>query len=490
MSRQCVFSDAPQGGDRVWLDGLGIVTGLTYSSTYPGGPDQASWNLLVPEAFEHRALTPGRRIEVINGASRVWRGRLQEPTPGTPWNCAAVGIGAEGTSYRAYAPTSNNALALNEVVDQAIARGLPWKRSGTLPTETGTNQGSASMTVTDALNQVADDNNLYWRVDATGSLTMGGSPPNATHLFFAVDTAGARTLNGYVTTIFVHYTDSTSKTVKTVMSSNAAAAAKFGVIEDEFDLSGVGSMSATHAQQYADSLITKIGPHTYFSDQYTATYGQLCNIGGQPVDLATAYAGMDLRVHYVAPSATGEVYPGQAADVLIGAVQYDSDNDTLTLTPVAPPSATSNPEAALTKLATANYLRYEHWQNDLALQRAAAAKAIAAMKARRKAAQEKAIAILQARTMARHKAYQHSLTTQRAHLAEHEKQIHARATQQRKHATTPQQRAAINTQEQQAIARDQARGKLITRERAASNAEYKKQMAQEKAELSKIKKGK
>lgn len=399
MSRQGVYSDAPQGGDRVWLDGLGIITGLTYSTAYPGGADQASWNFLVPEAFEHRALTPGRRVEVLNGASRVWKGRLQEPVPGTPWNCSAVGIGAEAASFRAYAPSSNNALALNEVVDGAIDRGLQWTRNATLPTETGTNQNSASMTVADAMNQVADDNNLYWKVDNRGNVTLGPSPGNATHLFYAIDTAGARTLNGFVTTLYLHYTDSTSKTIKTVVSKNQAAIDRFGNVEDEYDLSSVGTMSAAHAQQYGDALIAKLTPRSYFSDQFTATKGQLCTLGGQPIDLATAAAGIDMRVHYVAPSATGEVYPGQQADILIGATQYDSDNETLTLTPVGPPSATY-PEAQLAKQATANYLRYEHWQNDLAIARARAAKAAAARRARRKAAAEKATAVLKARTLA------------------------------------------------------------------------------------------
>lgn len=489
MSRQGVYSDAPQGGDRVWLDGLGIITGLTFSTAYPGGADAASWNFLVPEAFEHRALTPGRRIEILNGASRCWKGRLQEPTPGTPWNCAAVGIGTEAANWRAFAPTSNNALALNEVVDQAIARGLQWTRSATLPTEAGTNQASASMTVADAMSQVADDNNQYWKVDNRGAVTLGSAPASPTHLFYAVDTAGARTLNGFVTTLYLHYTDSTSKTVKTVVSTNAAAALKFGPLEDEYDLTGVGTMAAGHAQQYSDALLAKLTPKTYFSDQYTATYGQVCSLGGQPVDLATIAAGIMIRVHYVTPSDTGELAHADAANVLIGATEYDSDTDTLTLTPVGPPTATY-PEAQLTKQATAFYNTYEHWQNDLAISRARAKKAAAARKARRKAAQEKQIAVLKARAKARHTAYLHSLTTQTKRISQMEAAQRKSSTAQRKTARTPAQRAQITAHENTVIKRDIARKAQISQQRKRSNAEYKKYVARENAQLAAIKKAK
>lgn len=490
MSRQSIFSDAPQGGDRVWLDGLGIITGLLFSTTYPGGADQASWNFLVPEAFEHRAMGPGRRVEILNGASRVWKGRLQEPVPGTPWNCTAIGIGTEAANFRAYAPASNNALALNEVVDNAISRGLQWIRNATLPTETGTNQASASMSVADAFNQVSDDNNQYWKVDNRGNITLGPSPANATHLFYAIDTAGARTLNGFVTTLYLHYTDSTSKTIKTVVSTNAAAAARFGNLEDEYDLSSVGTMAAGHAQQYSDALLAKLTPRTYFSDQFTATKGQLCTLGGQPVDLATIAAGIDMRVHYVAPSATGEIYPGQQADILIGATQYDSDNETLTLTPVGPPSATY-PEAQLTKQATAFYTTYEHWKNDLAIARARAAKAAAARKARRKAAAEKAVMTLKARAKSRHTKYLSSLRTQKARINTMESAARKSATAQRKAPhLTQAQRKSITTNENQIVQHDIARKAQIDAQRKSSNAAYKREIAHDNALLAAIKKRK
>ena len=490
MSRQGIYSDAPQGGDRVWLDGLGIVTGLTYSTAYSGGANSATWNFLVPEAFEHRALTPGRRVEILNGASRVWKGRLQEPTPGTPWNCGAVGIGAEAANFRAYAPSSNNALALNEIVDQAISRGLQWTRAATLTTETGTNQNSASMTVAAAMNQVADDNNQYWQLDNRGYVTMGSAPVGPTHLFYAIDTAGARTLNGFVTTLYLHYTDSTSKTIKTVVSTNAAAAARFGPLEDEYDLSSVGTMAAGHAQQYSDALLAKLTPRSYFSDQFTATKGQLCTLGGQPVDLATIAAGINMRVHYVAPSANGEIYPGRQADILIAATEYDSDNETLTLTPVGPPSATY-PEAQLTKQATAFYNKYEHWQNDLAIARALAAKAAAARKARRKAAAEKAVMTLKARAKAHHTAYLHSLTTQKARINKMEKAARAKATAERKAPNlTAAQRKAITANENAIVQGDIARKNQIDAQRKSANAAYKRYVAHENAVLKSIKKWK
>lgn len=409
MSRQAVYSDLATGsGDRVWLDQLGIVTGLKYSNVYPGGDNDASWSLMVPENFWHRALAPGRTIGICNGGSLIWQGILQIPTPGTPWTCQANGLGTLGQNYRAYEPSSNNAYSINGAVDAAIGRGLPWTRNSSIPIEASTNAPSASETIEEALNDVTDRNNEYWQVSTLGALTVAAAPTTISHLLYATDTAAGRALTSYISALFVHFIDISTNAQTTVYCQNSNASNKFGTIEDDLDMTGASPMSISEATDFGNFYIGKSSPRTYFAGSFTATYGQLCVLGGQPKDLATAKAGSLLRVQYAAPNPDGEIFPGATADLLVGNVDYDSDADTLSITPVNPPTTTYQ-QQRITDLAL---IQYNRFKPKLAAAEAAKQRQLAAAKA---AAQK------------RHAAWRHSLKTQahdRAVIAARKKKHH------------------------------------------------------------------
>lgn len=333
MSRLSVFTEAVGGGDRIWLDQLGIVAGVEYDTTYPGGDAEASWQITLDPGFQHRAVLYGRKVGIALGGSAIWHGYLDNPQRGTSWQMTAIGIAALGQNYRAVAATSGNALALNEVVDAAITRGLPWVRSGSLPTLSGAFVPSATLSIAEALDQVAagQSTETYWAVDTNGVLTMTAAPTTASYVLYATAPGGGRNLSGFATDVYVQYQSATG-----VMSTDlrSAASRPFGRFEAYSDQTGLQLIPSTQADALGDGFLARNGARLKFTNDFVVTPGQLVTLGGQAVDLAAVRAGFLANVIFTDPDSAGEVTLGAIPQVLFGAARYDADADNLTLTPV------------------------------------------------------------------------------------------------------------------------------------------------------------
>jgi hypothetical protein len=126
-----VLSYRPDGTDRRWMGTVGHVNALKYGWVTPGGPNTASWNLMIEADVRTEITDEGRIVELHRGGGRIWEGIMQEPVP-TPggWQCTATGAGQYGANFvAAYTdmwPTGQPDEALN----QAIARGLRWNNPG------------------------------------------------------------------------------------------------------------------------------------------------------------------------------------------------------------------------------------------------------------------------------------------------------------------------------------------------------------------------
>ncbi|HUX69997.1 MAG TPA: hypothetical protein VMV41_05765, partial [Cellulomonadaceae bacterium] len=106
MARQFLaYTEPPAGaaGTRVYLDTLAFTANLIWRHAYPGGPMSLDMDIDLPPEFSHDALLPGRVVTVLNGAEKVWVGRLDNPTRGNPWKLQATGLGSLATSFRATA---------------------------------------------------------------------------------------------------------------------------------------------------------------------------------------------------------------------------------------------------------------------------------------------------------------------------------------------------------------------------------------------------
>lgn len=334
MSRLQVFSDAPAGSDRVLVDLLGQVQGLRYL-TNQNGDLSATWQMYLDQRTDHRALTPGRYISIPIGAT-AWQGALGLPQRGggNLWTFNAFGLPWLTKNYDAIAPTSGNALKLDEVMDAAIARGLPFTRPSALPALTAGQQGSGFGKVNDALNQVCDAKGQTWTVNRARQITTGPRvPANLAYVLMASDTAGGRYPTGFASDVDVTYIDSADYAQKTITRS--AASRPFGRFEYPLDLTGLGAITTTQANSHGDNWLIKNGARVQFSGSFTVTNGQLFNPGGTPVDLGTVQTLDGLvRVLLTDPDvAAGELATGPVS-LPVGQTEYDVDADVLYLTPL------------------------------------------------------------------------------------------------------------------------------------------------------------
>lgn len=332
MSRLAIYSEANGGGDRIYLDMLGVVSAIRYSTVYPGGDETAQWQMTLDARRTHRALATGRRISIPYGTSTGWQGTLDNPQRGNPWQFTATGRPAEAKNYQAVAPTTGNALALNEVVDNAISRGLAWTRPSSLPSVTDAQDQSGSINLDDALTAVGQAVSQYWTLSRSLAVTMAALPTTLTYVLMASDTAGGRTLGDYATDVYVTYLDWNSNAPTTILRS--ATSRPFGRVEKNLDITNLNAIPLAQAQAAGDSYLATNSARLRFLGAFTVTYGQLLNPGGTPVDLATIQAGSVVRILLTDPdTAAGELALG-AVQLVVGQTDYDVDSDTLTLTPM------------------------------------------------------------------------------------------------------------------------------------------------------------
>lgn len=314
------------------LDAVGAVSGLRFSTSV-NGDLAATWQMHLNSRTDHRALAPGRTVRIPIGATRAWQGILGNPRRGDVWEFTATGWQALGQNYGSIAPTNGNALELDDVVDDAIGRGLPWTRPAALPTVPNGSEPSGYTRVVDVLNAVCDAKGKVWTVDRDGQLTAADRPSTVAYLLQANDTAGGRTVRGFVTDVHVTYIDWNSYAQTTILRS--VTSRPYGRFEDVLDLTDKGPISAAHAQDHGDNWLAKRGPRLRFTSAFSITPGQLLSPGGVPVDLATVQASDGtVRVMLTDPdSAAGELALGPV-EVPVGETEYDVDSDTLTLTPL------------------------------------------------------------------------------------------------------------------------------------------------------------
>lgn len=332
VSRVAVFTEAPGGGDRCHLDVIGVVGGLRYSTSI-NGDLTASWQMQLDPKTNHRALAPGRTVRLPYGAAKGWRGVLGNPRRGDVWEFNAQGFPWLAKNRLAVSSGSGNGLDLDDVVDEAISRGLPWTRTASLPALAAGTQQDGTQSLSDSLTTVCDAKGKLWTVDRDGNVTAAVRPTNVAYILQANDTAGGRTVIGFATDVFVTYWDIDTWGVATVLRS--VTSRPYGDFEDVLDITDLGPITETQAQEHGDNWLAKRAPRLRFTQAFAATHGQLLSPGGTPVDLATVQAHDGLvKVLLTDPdSAAGELSLG-AVRVPMGETDYDVDADVLSITPL------------------------------------------------------------------------------------------------------------------------------------------------------------
>jgi hypothetical protein len=344
-----VYTAQPDGTQRVSLDSLGDVAGLTFSNATPGGDTACSLSLSVPVGANPPGLGTGRILTTYDGPCPVWSGLLADPQRGAPWKISAQGLSSLANNYLALDATGNLTRDPNVAIDAAIARGLPWTRNTTLtlPTPSVVVNDAYLGSLLDAITLAAG---LHWQVDSYGAVTMVAQPTTPTWVLTSTNTPGGRTLDNSATDVYVRYLPAVSVALpgggstivagpptSTPAPSNPPTTAPrpYGRKEAVYDSTPGGPVTLSAAQGFGNGALAKIQPPASFSGAVTVLPGDQITLGGQPVRLSTVRAGTVVKMVGIQPDPVyGEQTFSTSVQIVIGQWDYAATTGVATLTPL------------------------------------------------------------------------------------------------------------------------------------------------------------
>ena len=347
---------APGSSNWQWLGTLGQVTALTYSYVCPGGADKMTCAVLVPASFQSQLFYPGWQVKIVRGGMDIWHGKLDQPSyqPGQGWTLTAVGNGNRGTDFNAYYTSTWPAGQPDEVISQAISRGLPWVSPGydgaSFASQfwLGQSVDAGAQTVTAFLNMITSRGALTWYVNSgPGGLYAGDDLqifplPTVPNRLLVATAPIARTLGGYVNYLLIRYqasadntATSTAATYAYTTATNPRSIAAHGQLEAFFDLGDAPVMTGPAAAAIGGLVLQSYVAASY-AGPFTVSYGQLLNMGGQPVDIGCDGAASMMVKLVLADSAYGgAVDLSVPVTFLVGSYSYNDMTQTAQVSPYA-----------------------------------------------------------------------------------------------------------------------------------------------------------
>ena len=321
--------------DRRWLGyECGHISQLKYGFTYPGGCAAATWQLARPPEYWNNAMSMGRYVEINRGGVPVWRGMLDQSSPSVQdgWLMGAHGSGTFGNDFNASYTSWNQ----NQPIDNAITRGLMWRKSSFSSTGLwlSTPFDSGSQKITQFLNLITQQGNMGWRVSRMDSILTLEALPSAPDCILVASTPVGRTSHGNYNVIDVRFLASDDGNGNQTFGGTEVTLASLlaaGIPRNEayIDLSNAGTMNATNAGINGTNLLQRY-VRASFDDPFVIRNGQLLTPGGQPMDIGAANPKVAKLMLLDLPLA-GEA---TAAPItfIVGAYDYDDDSQTASLT--------------------------------------------------------------------------------------------------------------------------------------------------------------
>jgi len=329
------FDGSGKVSDRRWLGfECGHVSQLKYGFTYPGGCSTATWLIARPPEYWNNAMSMGRFVEINRGGVPVWRGMLDGSKPSSDgWQMQAHGSGTFGNDFNASYTSWNQ----NQPLDNAIGRGLMWRKSSFSSSGLwlSTPFDSASQNISQFLNLLTQQGNMGWRVSRMDSILTLETLPSTQDCIVVATTPVGRTSHGNYDVLDVRYlaTDDgkgnqTYGGTEVTLASLLAA----GVPRKEayIDLSNAGIMNATNAGINGTNLLQRY-IRASFDDPFVIRNGQLLTPGGQAIDIGAANPRVAKLLLLDLPLA-GEATAAPIS-FIVGAYDYDDDAQTATVTP-------------------------------------------------------------------------------------------------------------------------------------------------------------
>lgn len=322
------------------LDDIANVAGLTWSTAWPGGCLEASWQMdLKPNTFP-RALTAGGYVEVWDGPIRAWSGYLSEPVPGETWTLHAKGW---STMFARLLALTADESAPSAVPNVAIPAAIT--RAG-LPITVGSSLSAVSITEADetvSLNSVAALLDAYaaqegkrWRVDADNVLWVEDDPTSAHYTHDSPDPLRGTADDDYVTDVyprFVSSVDGGGEPDGWGLGHVSTASQPAGRRERAMDVRDRGIMLEADAEALAQPQLDLNGARMGYTNGLEVVYGELVRPGGSPARLGLVRGG-EMFTSFNVADASGQVQLGMTADVVIGRTTYVDGSRTLRVDPV------------------------------------------------------------------------------------------------------------------------------------------------------------
>lgn len=315
-----------------WANEMAPWGELSISSRWPGGNLEASWKMYFSPGARHASLHKGALVEIAIGSGRTFLGKLAQPD----WNegtFKADGLYAEANAFSALNSSGSGAALAQNAMAQAIVRGAAWTGSsgwGGAPAATGNAPTDGLNTCAQIMDAVADEVGKRWAVWEDGIVILAADATDPTWQiapglveFGVDDTVFATQLN-------VRYIDSTTMVATTYTQPDAAAIARYGVVEEGIDLTEWGAMSATKVQTKALGILAKGRSRLGWTNSVTVGPSELTTMAGNPADLSMVRAGQVVRAFGIWDEFKAVPY----RDLVIGQCTYTPSEGTVTLAPV------------------------------------------------------------------------------------------------------------------------------------------------------------
>lgn len=318
-----------------WLNEVASWGDLSYSTRWPFGCYEASWGMYFPATARRNLLHAGQPVEIYDGSSRIWLGRLAQPD----WSTGL--FKADGWYTYADGPainTSGDATArADHAVAGAIVRGIPWAGSEGAPSTPASTSATtdAPNEMSTIFEEVATEAGMRWGVFADGVVRFAADPvaprwrvaPGVIDLGY-VDTT-------FATRLEVRYFDSGTSDYDTVTVIDADAETVYAPHEDLLDLTGFGPLTTARATAKANGILTLGRSRPGWTGSVEVGPYELTTMGGNPGDLTLAEAGQAVRV-----PVWDDVLRRPYRDLVLGEVNRAAGSRTATIAPVDTESRT------------------------------------------------------------------------------------------------------------------------------------------------------
>lgn len=344
------------GGE--YLQSRGAYGDLNLKWSWPGGCQEASWQMSTTFGSRFPTVVRGALEEALWGGWSIWRGKLQEPDwNGTDVSLTAAGLFREGERYMAFDGSTNTTDVASTAVDQAIARGLQWTRHSSVPTTslaTGTTDPVNSVSA--LLDAHAEAATKRWGVDAFGSCYFAADPTTPT--FYVRPGSGDLGIadDNYASHVVLRHVTTTGGYRSAIYPAAFAAtdySTKYGHSEFVRDITDKGPIADATADAWAQAVYTRTLARPGWTNGLELAHGEVLNEGGKPMHplrVAAEGYGKVCRLLGVRDEITLTPY----TDFVVGGTAWSESNpDVVQVDPVG--LASRSQEDVLTELLEAAF---------------------------------------------------------------------------------------------------------------------------------------